>query len=199
VEVSVVTVPNLITLARLFLVPLIVWLMVSDKPLWAFWAFILAGVSDAVDGFLARRFDLRSDLGAYLDPLADKALLVSIYVTMSVLGEIPAWVTIIVVSRDLLIIGGMMLAWVLYQPMSPRPHIVSKINTLAQIVLAALVLADLAFPVDLAMFRQMAIYAVGLLTLGSAAIYAVDWIRHMNGEATPQATAERPKEGGQAP
>ena len=71
-------IPNFITLARIFLVPLTVWLIISDAYGWAFAAFILAGASDGVDGYLARRFDWRSELGAYLDPLADKALLVSV-------------------------------------------------------------------------------------------------------------------------
>ena len=179
------TIPNLITIARLFVVPLIIWLIVSGQPVWAFWAFVAAGVSDAVDGFIARRFHLKSDLGAYLDPLADKALLVSIYLTLTVLNDIPVWLTILVVSRDVLIIGGMVLAWMVAYPMIPRPHFVSKINTTAQIVLATLVLADLAFPPDLAMLRQLMVALVGILTVGSAAIYAVDWIRHMSGDEAP--------------
>ena len=112
-----VTIPNLITIGRLCLVPLIVWLILAPHPLAAFLVFIAAGVSDAVDGFLARQFNLRSDLGAYLDPLADKALLVSIYVSMAALGEIPVWVTILVVSRDFLIVGGVVLSWMLGPPM----------------------------------------------------------------------------------
>ena len=79
-----VTIPNLITIGRLFLVPFTVWLIVQGDAVTAFWIFILAGISDAVDGFLARQFNLRSKLGAYLDPLADKVLLVSIYVTFAV-------------------------------------------------------------------------------------------------------------------
>ena len=104
-----VTIPNLITIGRLFLVPFTVWLIVQGDAVTAFWIFILAGISDAVDGFLARQFNLRSKLGAYLDPLADKVLLVSIYVTFAVLAEIPLWVTILIVSRDILIIGAVIL------------------------------------------------------------------------------------------
>ena len=174
-----VTIPNFISIGRLFLVPLTIWLIVSDEPLTAFWIFVLAGVSDGVDGFLARQFNMRSVVGAYLDPLADKALLVSIYVTFAVLNEIPTWVTILVVSRDVLIIGAVVLAGMLGHPVAMRPLIVSKLNTVAQIVLAALVLADLAFPVDLAMFRHIMVVAVGILTIASAFLYAVDWVRHM--------------------
>src|SRR6201992_4542572 len=96
--------PNLITVARLILAPLAVLMIVSQRFMCAFAIFVVAGVSDAVDGFIAKRFDLRTELGAYLDPLADKALLVSIYVTMAVVGELPPAIAIIVVSRDLMIL-----------------------------------------------------------------------------------------------
>jgi len=182
-----VTIPNLISIARLFLVPLTIWLIVSNEPMTAFWIFVLAGVSDGVDGFIARHFNMRSVLGAYLDPLADKALLVSIYLTFSVLNEIPPWVTILVVSRDVLIIGAVMLAGMLGRPVEMRPHFISKLNTVAQIVLAALVLGDLAFPIDLAMFRHIMVVAVGVLTIGSALLYAVDWVRHMGSPAQQDA------------
>ena len=109
----------------------------------AFIVFVIAGVSDAIDGFLAKRFDMATELGAYLDPLADKALLVSIYVTLAMLGKMPAWLTIVVVSRDIMIVGAIVLSWVLGKPVTIRPLRVSKLNTAAQIVLAALVLGSL--------------------------------------------------------
>jgi len=176
-------------------VPLVVWLIVAPHPVAAFWAFVAAGVSDAVDGFIARQFNLRSDLGAYLDPVADKALLVSIYVTCATFGEIPVWVAILVVSRDLLIVGGVLLSWMVGQPMPMRPAAISKVNTLAQIILAAVVLGDLAFAPDLAALRVGLNYVVGVLTVASAALYLVDWVRHMGGvSATPldRAHKDRP-------
>ncbi|HMN87732.1 MAG TPA: CDP-alcohol phosphatidyltransferase family protein [Bauldia sp.] len=184
-----VTIPNIITLGRLFLVPLAIWLIVSGDHVGAFWIFILAGVSDGVDGFLARQFNMRSVLGSYLDPLADKALLVSIYVTLAVIGDIPVWLTILIVSRDVLIVGGVLLAALLGMPIAMKPHIVSKANTAAQIVLAGLVLADLAFPADLTMFRLAMIYIVGLLTIASALVYVVDWVRHMGAAGAPEGGA----------
>jgi cardiolipin synthase len=188
-----VTVPNLITIGRLFLVPLAIWLIVSRDYVGAFWVFILAGVSDAVDGFLARQFNMRSVLGSYLDPLADKALLVSIYVTLAVIRDIPVWLAILIVSRDVLIVGGVLLAGLVGQPIAMKPHVVSKVNTAAQIVLAGLVLADLAFPADLVMFRLAMIYVVGLLTIASAIVYVIDWVRHMG--ATGAADGDGPDEG----
>jgi len=186
-----VTIPNLITIGRLFLVPFTVWLIVQGEAVTAFWIFILAGVSDAVDGFLARQFNLRSELGAYLDPLADKVLLVSIYITFAILSEIPLWVAILIVSRDILIIGAVMLAGMLGQPVEMRPRIISKANTAAQIVLAGLVLGDLAFPADLSMLREVMVVLVGLLTIVSTLVYAVDWVRHMGSNGADGSPADR--------
>jgi cardiolipin synthase len=178
-----VTIPNLITIGRLVLVPLIVWLMITGQPAAAFIVFILAGVSDGVDGFLARSFNLRSALGSYLDPLADKALLVSIYISLAVLEEVPLWVVFLVVSRDLFIVGAVVLSWMLGQPMEMRPLIISKINTVVQIVLAAVALGALALGLDLSMLRAILAYLVGMLTVASATVYLIDWVRHMGGSA----------------
>ena len=108
-----------------------------------------AGISDAVDGYLAKRFNWTTELGAYLDPLADKALIVSIYIALAVRGELPLWLVIAVVSRDILILLAVLLSWLLAQPVRIKPLAVSKLNTLAQIVLAATVLADGAFNLGL--------------------------------------------------
>src|SRR6201992_396300 len=132
--------PNLITVARLILAPLAVLMIVSQRFMCAFAIFVVAGVSDAVDGFIAKRFDLRSELGAYLDPLADKALLVSVYVTMAIVRELAAAIAIIVVSRDLMILTAVLISWLLHNPVAIRPVWVSKFNTVAQIAFAALVL-----------------------------------------------------------
>src|ERR1700751_3143095 len=110
-----------------------------------FLRFVAAGISDGVDGFLAKRFHMTSELGAYLDPLADKALIVSIYISLGIAGALPLFLVILVVSRDIMIIGAFMLAWLVGRPMPVRPLIVSKINTVAQITLAVLILAEQAF------------------------------------------------------
>ena len=87
-------------------VPVIFWLLLTGRTQLAFLIFVLAGISDAVDGYLAKRFDWRTELGAYLDPLADKLLIVSIYIALGVRGELPLWLIIMVVSRDILIVAG---------------------------------------------------------------------------------------------
>jgi cardiolipin synthase len=179
-----VTIPNLITIGRLFVVPLTIWLIVAGEHVTAFWIFVIAGLSDAIDGFLARQFNMRSDLGAYLDAIADKALLVSMFITFAILGQIPTWLTILVASRDFLIIGGVLLAWMFGQPIELKPRMISKVNTVAQIALVAVVLADNAFSISLANVTALLVVATALLTIGSAGVYVRDWVRHMSGEAS---------------
>src|ERR671920_1487112 len=135
------TIPNIITIGRLIIVPFVVMMIGQGRWGIAFVLFVVAGISDAVDGFIARRFDMRSEFGAYIDPLADKALLVSIYVTLSIVGIIPSWLAIVVVSRDLMIVAAVLLSWVMARPVEIKPKTISKINTFAQIGFAALVLS----------------------------------------------------------
>jgi cardiolipin synthase len=174
-------IPNLITLGRVILVPIVFWLLVSGQTKLAFFAFVLAGVSDAVDGFIAKRFGLSTELGAYLDPLADKLLLVSIFVALGVMGALPSWLVIAVVSRDILIVVGVMLSWLLDHPIRIRPLAVSKLNTVAQIVLAGTVLADDGFGLGLETLRFVLVWIAGVLTIASLAVYLRAWLRHMSG------------------
>jgi cardiolipin synthase len=145
----------------------------------AFAAFLAAGISHGVDGFIARRFGLQSELGAYLDPIADKALLVSIYVTLGILQVLPVWLAILVVTRDILIVGAVLLAWVLEKPVEVKPLWVSKVNTVAQIAFAGALLLALATGWPLDLFLRAGIAAVATLTLASGLLYMRDWVRHM--------------------
>ena len=120
----------MITIGRIILVPFAIWLIVTDQFLWAFTVFIVAGISDGVDGFIAKRFDLATRLGAYLDPLADKLLLVSMYLALGFLGKMSALLVIIVVSRDVMIVGAVILSWVLDKPIEMQPLWISKVNTM---------------------------------------------------------------------
>lgn len=171
--------PNLITLGRLVLVPLVIVMISSGRWTEAFAVFLVAGVSDAVDGYLAKRFDLRTELGAYLDPIADKALLISIYVALSITQVTPPWLAILVVSRDVMILGAVVVSWLLGRPVAIRPLHVSKLNTLAQIAFAVWVLAAKAFGWPFEPYFRPALYAVALLTIISAGAYLVQWLRHM--------------------
>lgn len=175
------TLPNFITIARLIGVPLIVWLMIADRFVEATVLFILAGLSDAADGFIAKRFDASSVLGAYLDPVADKALLVSVFCTLGFKGTLPAWLIVLVVSRDLFIIGGLLMAYMLGSPMAVKPLWVSKMNTVAQIVLIAFVLGDRSGVTVFQPLIPLTIVTVAILTVASAGAYLVEWVRHMAG------------------
>jgi cardiolipin synthase (CMP-forming) len=176
----VLNLPNLITIGRILLVPVVVWAIASNEMLAAFVVFLLAGVSDAVDGFLAKRLHMKSELGAYLDPLADKVLIVSIYIALGITEAIPRWIVILVVSRDILIVGGIMLAVFLGKPMKVKPVLVSKLNTAAQIAFACLVLAALAFDFKAELTEQIIMGVIAVLTLASIGFYVREWVVHMS-------------------
>ncbi|HEY1364397.1 MAG TPA: CDP-alcohol phosphatidyltransferase family protein [Xanthobacteraceae bacterium] len=178
------SIPNLITLGRILLVPVVVWAITAGEMRVAFALFVAAGVSDAVDGFLAKRFGMTTRLGAYLDPLADKAMLVSIYVALGISGAIPRWLVILVVSRDIMIVSAVILSWLVDKPVQPKPLLVSKLNTVAQILLACLVLAALGFRFDAELAVSLLTALVAVLTLLSVAFYVGEWVRHMNAAET---------------
>ncbi len=175
-----VSIPNVITLGRILLVPIVIWAIASNQMEVAFGVFVIAGVSDGVDGFLAKHFNMASELGAMLDPLADKALLVSIYVALGIWGAIPRWIVILVVSRDVMIVSAVIVSWLFGKPMPMKPLMVSKINTVAQVALAALILASLAFGFDPRPYDLILMGVVTVFSLASVSFYLVEWARHMS-------------------
>ena len=177
--IALMTIPNIITIGRLIIVPIVIVMIMQQRWTAAFVLFVVAGISDAVDGFIARRFDMRSEFGAYIDPIADKALLVSIYVTLAIVGAIPGWLAIIVVSRDVMIVTAVLLSWVMSRPVEIKPLLVSKLNTGAQIAFAAFALAANAFGAELAGLEDVAMLLVATLTVASAGAYLGGWLRHM--------------------
>jgi cardiolipin synthase len=164
---------------RVILVPVVFWLLVTQQLKAAFLVFVLAGISDGIDGFLAKRFHWETELGAYLDPIADKLLIVCIFIALGVTDKLPSWIVIAVVSRDLLIVIAVVLSWLLGHPTPMRPIAVSKANTVAQIVLAAVVLADEAFDLKLKGPVFVLIWVTGGLTIASLIAYLRVWLRHM--------------------
>ncbi|MEF2070947.1 CDP-alcohol phosphatidyltransferase family protein [Consotaella aegiceratis] len=178
------TIPNFISIARLICVPAIIWALLDGDWLLAFVLFVLSGLSDGIDGFIARRFNQRSQLGAYLDPMADKALLVAVFVVLGALGGLPSWLVIAVVTRDLLIVAAVLLSYVMGMPMTVRPLMVSKATTVSQIALAAAALGQPAFAVSLGAAFDLLVGLTALLTVISAAAYLVQWLRHMGSEET---------------
>ena len=170
--------PNLISFGRLLLVPLAISLILEGSYWAAFWVFVVVGISDALDGFIAKRFNRRTRLGALLDPLADKVLLVSVYVTLGIAGQLWPWLVVLVVFRDLMIIGGFLLIQALAaMPKGFQPLFISKINTGVQVAVVGYVLARLgigagAGPVDDALGLTVAV-----TTVVSGLIYLVQWAR----------------------
>src|ERR1700743_1406689 len=174
------SIPNIKTLGRILLVPIIIWAIASDQMALAFAVFVVAGVSDAVDGFLAKRFGMTSELGALLDPLADKALLVSIFIALGIWGAWPRWIVILVVSRDIMIVTAVIVSWLFDKPVEMKPLMVSKLNTAAQVALAALVLASLGFGFKPMPYDAVLMGLVTVFTLVSVSLYLVEWVRHMS-------------------
>ena len=141
-----INVPNILTLVRLLLTPVFVIFLLRDQLIPALAVFTLAGVSDGLDGLIARWFNQRTVLGAYLDPIADKVLLVSAFVCLAILGIIPEWLAVIVLSRDILIVIGITVLTLTEKPYRIRPSLVSKCTTVAQLVLVFMVLLEPGFP-----------------------------------------------------
>jgi len=174
-----ISLPNFLSFARLLSVPVIIWLLIDRALAAAFWLFVAAGVTDALDGFLAKRFNSRTELGSYLDPLADKALLVGVYVTLGWTGDLPVWLVILVVFRDLTIVGGALLEQTITQSFKSRPMMLSKVNTAVQIGLAALVLARLGLDFDDFGLTTALVYAAGATTVASGLTYLVYFTRRL--------------------
>lgn len=177
--------PNLLSLARLLAAPVIVWLILTGELTTAFWLFVAAGVSDALDGFIAKRFNATTVLGGYLDPIADKALLVGVYVTLGQQGYFALWLVILVVFRDLLIVGGALLVHTVTHSLKVQPFLISKVNTAAQAALAGLMLAELGLGVGIEIVTNLLTYVVAATTVLSGAAYLVEWSRRASGIENP--------------
>ncbi len=169
------SIPNIISITRLLVVPAIIWMILKQEMAVAFWLFLAAGISDALDGIIAKHFHMETVLGAFLDPLADKALLIGVYVTMGYMHQLPAWLVILVVFRDLLILGGAILYHTITRSLEMEPLMISKVNTVAQITLAVVVLGSFGFNVETGYIAMALSYAVGVTTFASGAVYLVTW------------------------
>lgn len=168
-------IPNLITLGRFIVVVPMVYFLIDKSYGAALLLFIFAGVSDGLDGYLAKRYHWESRLGSILDPLADKALLVSCYAVLAWQEHIAIWLVIFIVIRDLLIISGATAYHFIYGYVEMRPSIISKINTFFQITLVVVVLFNLAIFESLVVVKNILIYVVGFTTLYSGSEYVYTW------------------------
>jgi len=178
------TVPNLITTIRIILAPVFVIYLINDQFLPALIVFLLCAVSDGLDGMVARLMNQRSKLGAYLDPLADKLLLVAAFVTLSVRGYLPAWLTVLVFSRDTIILLGVLVLFLNRMEFSIKPTPVSKITTWLQFITVLAVLSQ-SYMSSFTKFYPYIFYLTALLTITSGLHYMHNWFR-MIGEGSAE-------------
>jgi cardiolipin synthase len=169
--------PNIITFIRFLLLPPVVLLLLHGRHDAAMLVFAVAGFSDALDGYLAKRYHWTSRLGALLDPLADKLMLVSAFVTLAWLGLIPVWLVGLIILRDVVIVTGAIVYNMRIEKLEAAPSVVSKINTFAQILLVLAVMFSQSFQQLPALWMDVLIYVVLVLTLWSGFDYVWTWGR----------------------
>ena len=174
-------IPNLLTLLRIILVPIIVILLIQGSFVKALIVFFVAGISDALDGFLARILNQQTVLGAYLDPIADKALLASSFITLSVLHIIPSWLAVIVISRDFIILLGIAVLSMMSIPVQIRPIFVSRVTTALQLITVLMALTSRCLPGNINASWLLAIYWVtALFTIISGLNYMARGVALIN-------------------
>ncbi|MGH1539898.1 MAG: CDP-alcohol phosphatidyltransferase family protein [Arenicella sp.] len=173
-------IPNLLTLLRIGLVPIIVILIDNHQYGFSLLVFAIAGISDGLDGYIAKHYDCETKLGAILDPLADKCLLVSAFITLAVMEHLPFWLVVIVVFRDIIIVGGCIILSVMYERIDMKPLLVSKLNTLLQILLVIMILLQLSelfggIELSLQGVIEIGGVLVGITSIVSGLIYVCKW------------------------
>jgi cardiolipin synthase len=190
-----VTIPNVLSLLRMGLTPLFIISLVNGQPVAALAIFAAAGITDALDGFIARTYGQQSRLGAYLDPVADKMLLMSAYVILAIPGvhsgaHIPPWVTVLVIARDLIIVVMVLTFYLALGVRRFSPTLLSKVNTIVQVVTAVVVLASGVWRA-LVQPAEWAAYGVAATTVASG----VDYIIRANRMASAERREEPPSTG----
>lgn len=173
--------PNLLTLFRIVLVPVIVIFLIQESYLKALFAFILAGITDGLDGLFARIMHQKTVLGTYLDPLADKALISTCFVTLSILGIIPGWITVIVISRDIIILLGVSVLALTSVPFEVHPTLISKLTTAFQLLAVFMALLSKSMP-DLMHYPGLfyLYWVTGALTVVSGMNYIMRGLKLIN-------------------
>ncbi|MCL2669044.1 MAG: CDP-alcohol phosphatidyltransferase family protein [Syntrophaceae bacterium] len=175
--------PNLLTLLRILLVPVMVILLIQESFFKALIVFVAAGISDGLDGFLARILHQQTTLGAYLDPIADKALLASSFVTLSILHVIPGWLTVLVISRDFIILLGIMILSIMSISVKIRPAFVSKTTTALQLSTVLLALITRCLPgIWVSSWLQPLYWLTAFFIVISGLTYIVRGLKLINGD-----------------
>jgi cardiolipin synthase (CMP-forming) len=176
-------IPNFLTLLRIILVPVIVIFLIQNEYLRALITFVIAGLTDALDGALARLLNKQTKLGAFLDPLADKILLSTCFISLSIFGLIPGWLTVIVISRDVIILMGIMILSMMSITYEIKPIFVSKITTTLQIGTVFLALLLKIFVVDIIKYYEVVTiisWLTAFFTILSGLIYIIKGIGFLN-------------------
>lgn len=168
-------IPNIISVIRILLVPPVVYGLLNQQYEMAWWLFVIAGISDGVDGYLARRFNWQTELGATLDPIGDKLLMVFSYLALGWLGQLPAWLVALVIARDVIIVLGTLIYRRITGDKVIQPLYVSKVNTVVQILLVTVIIYSLAFWVLPAWLSQSLVYIVAVTTITSGVSYVYVW------------------------
>ena len=174
---KILNLPNILSLIRLIFVPITVWLLLEELYGFAFFIFIFCCLTDGLDGYIAKKFGLVTNLGRILDPIADKALLMSVFLTLGFEGFMESWIVIAAIFRDSLIIFGSILLYLFYNEYKIRPIFISKINTLFQFLLAALIISNLAFKLFFVDVIYLLEIVVGITIIVSGAAYVLHWGR----------------------
>jgi cardiolipin synthase len=176
-------IPNFLTLLRIILVPAIVIFLIQDEYLKALIVFVIAGLTDALDGALARLLNKQTELGAFLDPLADKILLSTSFIALSIFGLIPSWLTVIVISRDVIILMGIVILSMMSVDYEIKPVFISKITTALQIGTVFLALLLKKFTCDLIHYYDVVTvlsWLTASFTIASGIVYIIKGIRFLN-------------------
>ncbi|WP_018950624.1 CDP-alcohol phosphatidyltransferase family protein [Thioalkalivibrio sp. ALMg11] len=188
-------IPNAVTIGRIALIPPIVWLLALEHYVVAVVLLAIAGLSDALDGWLVRRYGWHTRLGAWLDPAADKLLMLGVYVAVTLSGLLPVWLLVLVVGRDVWLTVGSALYRVFVGPLAIRPLLISKVNTFLQITLVLVAIVKVGLLALDPIWVQLLVIVVAFTTVASGLAYTVQWgfhaWRHLHGHTNSAGTSGR--------
>ncbi len=185
VNQHVLSIPNILTLLRILMTPVIVYMVLTQQAWWAVILMVIAGVTDMFDGAIARYFNQRTTVGAYLDPLADKILLVSLFVSLFFVGKVPLFIFLAVIFRDAIIILGAIAYEMVTRQLNMEPSLISKATTFIQILYVSLLLLDMATSIP-SVLISITMWAVFVLTCMSGVHYMVIWTQKAVGHERAQ-------------
>jgi len=181
----VLSIPNILTLLRILMTPVIVYMVLTHQAWLAVILMVIAGITDMLDGAIARYFNQRTTVGAYLDPLADKILLISLFVSLFFIGKLPLFIFLAVVFRDAIIIFGAIAYEMVTRQLNMEPSLIAKATTFMQISYVALLLLDMATPIS-SLFVSLVMWVVFVLTCTSGVQYMVMWTHKAVGHERSQ-------------